>query len=374
MADVFVSYTRTDAVAAKVIADALSAHGLIVFYDANIPTGDVWDERIEHEAKSAKAIAVLWSKTSRTREWVRNEARVGKDKGILFPARLDDCEVPIEFTHIQTANLIGMPTVAVTAFCDGIRKKLNDAQAGTAPSQNLRNEQLSPPWSNQLEEELARTRGAHCKFNTSKLHPELVAASEAARRAELSAIGARYHALHCYDRAETSAKKARAGDTKDGIIQLHDGDLFEGDNPGGRGLFLKMTGFGIRTTSADGPHRGDRYVGQFLNGRASGAGVYAYGRNANNRNTLRYEGEFALDKKSGVGFYFWRNGDRYAGTFADDVVSGPGVHLFADGRRQEGYALDWFADGHGIEWAADGTVLRAGIWSRNRMIKPLTTT
>jgi hypothetical protein len=78
-----------------------------------------------------------------------------------------------------------------------------------------------------------------------------------------------------------------------------------------------------------------------------------------------------MDRKSGFGVYLWRTGDRYAGNFYDDMISGPGVHYFADGRRQEGHALNWFADGYGVEWSADGKTIRAGIWSRNRLLKPL---
>jgi len=56
---------------------------------------------------------------------------------------------------------------------------------------------------------------------------------------------------------------------------------------------------------------GDRYVGQYENGRMSGRGVLEY------RNGDRYDGEFRDDKPNGIGTLSRANGTRYAGTFRD---------------------------------------------------------
>ena len=105
MADVFISYARQDRVIAAEIAAQLAAAGLKVFYDAILAPGDHWDRRIEDELKQAKSVVVIWSRTSVDRQWVRNEARFALHKGNLFPLRIDDCELPLEFNHCQTVSV-----------------------------------------------------------------------------------------------------------------------------------------------------------------------------------------------------------------------------------------------------------------------------
>ena len=45
------------------------------------------------------------SKTSVTRRWVKNEARYAHEKGILEPVLIDDVEIPLEFTDLQSVYL-----------------------------------------------------------------------------------------------------------------------------------------------------------------------------------------------------------------------------------------------------------------------------
>ena len=108
MADVFLSYKREDLRRAKSIADAIEKHGFSVFYDPEINVGESWTQRIDHELKSARCVAVLWSRHSSdtgSGEWVHNEARLGKTRHILAPALIEDCEIPLEFSSVQAADL-----------------------------------------------------------------------------------------------------------------------------------------------------------------------------------------------------------------------------------------------------------------------------
>jgi hypothetical protein len=108
VADVFLSYKREDRGRAKGIAQALEAHGYSVFYDAEIDVGEAWNTRIENEMKNAKCVAVLWSEHSVDTghgEWVHNEARIGKKRGILAPALIASCDIPLEFSGVQAAEL-----------------------------------------------------------------------------------------------------------------------------------------------------------------------------------------------------------------------------------------------------------------------------
>ncbi len=108
MADVFLSYKREDKGRAKVIAVGIEAHGFSVFYDAEIDVGQAWNQRIVQEIAQARCVAVLWSEHSSDMgvgEWVHNEAREGKKRDILAPALIGDCDIPLEFSGVQAADL-----------------------------------------------------------------------------------------------------------------------------------------------------------------------------------------------------------------------------------------------------------------------------
>jgi hypothetical protein len=107
LADIFLSYARPDLEVARGIAADLETEGYSVFFDQHIGVGESWDALIESEIEAAKCVVVLWSATSRSREWVRNEARFGKQKGILCPALIESCVLPLEFNGMQTADLQG---------------------------------------------------------------------------------------------------------------------------------------------------------------------------------------------------------------------------------------------------------------------------
>ena len=107
MADIFLSYARADLEAARAVADDLATEGYSVFFDQQIGVGESWDALIETEIDAAKCVVVLWSPVSRDREWVRNEARYGKQRGALCPATIAACVVPLEFNGVQTADLCG---------------------------------------------------------------------------------------------------------------------------------------------------------------------------------------------------------------------------------------------------------------------------
>lgn len=105
MADVFISYAREDNARAEQVARALEAQGLEVFWDSEIPPGQTWADYIESKLTSCRAVVVLWSEHSTRSQWVREEARMGRDKGKLIPAMLDGSPAPFGFGEVQAANL-----------------------------------------------------------------------------------------------------------------------------------------------------------------------------------------------------------------------------------------------------------------------------
>ncbi len=105
MADVFISYAREDRPRAEQIAQGLAAAGLECFWDTEIPPGQTWADYIEDKLTHCKALIVLWSEHSTKSQWVREEARLGRDKGVLIPVMIDASQAPFGFGEVQAANL-----------------------------------------------------------------------------------------------------------------------------------------------------------------------------------------------------------------------------------------------------------------------------
>lgn len=105
MADVFISYAREDRPRAEQVARGLQAIGLEAFWDTEIPPGQSWADYIEGKLSQCRAVVVLWSEHSTKSQWVREEARMGRDKSKLIPALLDGAPAPFGFGEVQAANL-----------------------------------------------------------------------------------------------------------------------------------------------------------------------------------------------------------------------------------------------------------------------------
>jgi hypothetical protein len=124
VADVFISYAAEDRNRAGKLADALSARGWSVWWDRRIIAGQVFDNVIEQALENAKSIVVLWSEHSIASEWVKNEAAVGAQRGVLVPALIDRAKLPLEFRRRQTANLTDWDEAGsrdgFRALCEGI--------------------------------------------------------------------------------------------------------------------------------------------------------------------------------------------------------------------------------------------------------------
>jgi hypothetical protein len=105
MTDVFISYKREERTECQRIADKLKALGLNVWFDARLTAGDSFTTEIEREVRRAKAVLVLWSPGSVQSRWVRNEADIGRERGVLCAAQLKSCDLPIEFRDIHFETL-----------------------------------------------------------------------------------------------------------------------------------------------------------------------------------------------------------------------------------------------------------------------------
>ena len=105
MADIFVSYARSDRARVAPLVAALEAQGWSVWWDPAITPGEEFDRYIAAELKRAAAVLVVWTRASVESRWVRGEARDGADRGILVPARFDQAELPIDVRALHTVDL-----------------------------------------------------------------------------------------------------------------------------------------------------------------------------------------------------------------------------------------------------------------------------
>src|ERR1700745_1706848 len=105
MADVFVSYSRSDKTRVAPLVAAIQAKGWSVWWDPSIAAGQQFDDQIEAELLAASAVLVVWTPTSVASRWVRGEARDAAERDILVPVRFDNARLPIDARAIQTTDL-----------------------------------------------------------------------------------------------------------------------------------------------------------------------------------------------------------------------------------------------------------------------------
>ncbi len=120
MADVFVSYARSDKARVAPLVAAIEAKGWSVWWDPEITPGQEFDDQIDAEIDAAKAVVVVWTPVSVASRWVRGEAREAAERGILVPVRFEQARLPMDVRAIHTTDLDGWnedPTSASAQEC-----------------------------------------------------------------------------------------------------------------------------------------------------------------------------------------------------------------------------------------------------------------
>jgi len=142
MADVFLSYAREDRARAEQIAKGLTSAGYDVFWDVEIPPGTSWADFLAEKLTQSKAALVLWSTTSTSSQWVREEARLARDRGKLIPVMIEECAPPFGFGEIQAANLASWNGEADNPhwklLLDGIQRAVGSAAKAGASAPPLK--------------------------------------------------------------------------------------------------------------------------------------------------------------------------------------------------------------------------------------------
>ena len=136
---------------------------------------------------------------------------------------------------------------------------------------------------------------------------------------------------------------------------------------------------------------GDKYVGEFKDGKIHGQGTYYFLAN-NQFKGGKYVGEIKDYKHFGQGTYTWANGDKHVGEWKDDepngqgmrtlangdkfvgeykngAAHGQGTYTWANGQKSVGEYKDSTRNGKGIMYRPDGSVEESGIYQNDRLIK-----
>jgi TolB-like protein/tetratricopeptide (TPR) repeat protein len=102
---VFLSYSRADQKDANLIIKALQQAGYSVWWDGLLEGGERFANTTESALANAKAVVVLWSKTSIGSHWVHDEATRGRDSKKLVPLSLDGSDPPLGFGQFQCIDV-----------------------------------------------------------------------------------------------------------------------------------------------------------------------------------------------------------------------------------------------------------------------------
>jgi tetratricopeptide (TPR) repeat protein len=105
MSDIFISYAREDRGRAEQLARAFERQGWTVWWDRELFVGPAYSEQITRALAEAKAVIVLWSRSSVASNWVKDEAQDGAARGVLIPVLIDKVALPLGFRQFQAADL-----------------------------------------------------------------------------------------------------------------------------------------------------------------------------------------------------------------------------------------------------------------------------
>jgi peptidoglycan hydrolase-like protein with peptidoglycan-binding domain len=105
--EIFVSYSKDDAVRVQVLVAAIEREGWKVFWDQEILPGEDWESSIGVHLDAAPVVIAVWSKHSVKSRYVRSETNRANKRNVVVPVLIDAVEPPFGLEHIQAADLVG---------------------------------------------------------------------------------------------------------------------------------------------------------------------------------------------------------------------------------------------------------------------------
>jgi hypothetical protein len=127
-----------------------------------------------------------------------------------------------------------------------------------------------------------------------------------------------------------------------GVFTLKSGSKYDGEWVQGKreGQGVEYWTVGVRTDCT--------YVGQYVDNKMHGHGVYSYGMHAYKNPGAVYEGPFVLSNMEGEGVLRFANGDVFTGTFQRSRRQGVGEIKYANGAHFKGCFKSDKLSGRGV--------------------------
>jgi len=156
LTQLFISYAREDRETAERVANALSALGIDVWWDRDLPGGSQFAEVLEQQLTEARVVIVLWSAESGRSSFVRDESMRALEAGKLLPVRIEPVVPPLGFGQIHALDLLdwggAVDDAAFVDVANEVRRRLG--QPATPRPQPRR------PWSRGPRRAVAVAAGA----------------------------------------------------------------------------------------------------------------------------------------------------------------------------------------------------------------------
>jgi len=105
MAEIFISYKSERRKAAAHLAKILERYGYTVWFDYHLVKGDDFADEIDRRIREAKALVVLWCRLAVQSAWVRREAALATKLKILVPAKIEPCDLRVDFDSDDYTDL-----------------------------------------------------------------------------------------------------------------------------------------------------------------------------------------------------------------------------------------------------------------------------
>jgi hypothetical protein len=105
MADIFISYSRSQLKRVALIHEKLVALGLSVWFDAALHSGENFGDEIKREIEDARAVLVCWEADAKKSAWVRGEATLAINRNKLVPCLLEPTELDPPFNVLHAEDL-----------------------------------------------------------------------------------------------------------------------------------------------------------------------------------------------------------------------------------------------------------------------------
>jgi hypothetical protein len=108
MADIFISYSKSDHALALKLSAFLESEGWTVWWDKSLAAADLYRDEIMKQLAAARAVITIWTENSVKSDWVRAEAGRAKAEGKLIPVKTPELtygDIPLPFGEMHTENI-----------------------------------------------------------------------------------------------------------------------------------------------------------------------------------------------------------------------------------------------------------------------------